>query len=347
VFQHSNVEFNTQMSKPLLNISIVVTEQCQASSIHTILDLFIAANHVAKRYLGLKQAPFNVQLVGIKKKVKTYNMSSIDNIQPIQQASKPDIVILPGAIEAVATEQEIRTCLDKYERVYEVLNTWHEQGALIASACTGNFLLAKTNALQGREATCHWAFSTMANRIFPNEQFCTNKLLIDHGDIISAGGATAIAQLVLYLMAREHSRELAQITAKMMLIEMNFEQQSRFAIFRPSHNHQDQIVSKLQKQLEIDYAQNFNLTQFSSDNALSEKQIVRRFKSATGETPLSYLQKTRIEKVKLALEAGSDAINKTIWNVGYEDISSFRRLFKKTTGLTLQEYRSRFSNYGI
>ncbi len=335
------------MSKPLLNICIVTTEQCQASSIHTLLDLFIAANHVAKGYMGLKQAPFKVQLVGIKKKVKTYNSSFIDNIQPIQQALKPDIVILPGAFEAVATEQEIRTCLERYKRVYDVLNVWHEQGVLIASACTGNFLLAKTNALQGREATCHWAFASMANSIFPNEHFCSNKLIIDHGDIISAGGATAIAQLVLYLMVREHSRELAQITAKMMLIEMNFEQQSRFAIFRPRHSHQDQMVSKLQKQLETGYVQTFNLSQFSNNNALSEKQVVRRFKSATGETPLSYLQKIRIEKVKLALETGISSINKAIWDVGYEDISSFRRLFKRTTGLTLQEYRSRFSNFDI
>ncbi len=324
-------------------ISIFVTEKCQASSIHTILDILIAANHVAKAYLGLNEAPFKVQLIGIKKKVKAYNLSYIDNIQPIKNDDAPDILILPGAFEAVATESEIRCCLEEYQSAYKIFNNWHKEGVLMASACTGNFLLAKTNVLAGRDITCHWAFSSIANKIFPNNVFRTNKLLIDHGDIVSAGGATAVSQLVLYILAREHSRELAQITAKMMLIEMNFEQQSRFAIFKPSHNHRDTIVSKLQAHLESKYAESFNLTEFSSQNALSEKQIVRRFKSATGETPLSYLQKTRIEKVKLSLESGVVSINKAIWNVGYEDISSFRRLFKKATGLTLQEYRSRFS----
>jgi len=324
-------------------IAIFVTEKCQASSVHTVLDILIAANHVAKTFLGLSDPPFEVQLIGLKKKVKAYNLSFIDNIKPIQHASIPDIVILPGAFEAVVSEREIRVCLDEYQSVYKVLNNWHKQGVLIASACTGNFLLAKTNVLAGREVTCHWAFESVAHKIFPNEVFHTNKLLIDHGDMVSAGGATAIAQLVLYLLAREHSRELAQITAKMMLIEMNFEQQSRFAIFRPRHNHQDKIVLKLQKQLEAQYAEPFYLNEFASNNALSEKQIVRRFKTSTGETPLTYLQKTRIEKVKLALESGVTSINKTIWDVGYEDISSFRRLFKKATGLTLQEYRSRFS----
>lgn len=331
------------MSKSTSKIAILVTEKCQASSIHTVLDILIAANHVAKSYFRTSEPPFKIQLIGVKKKVKAYNASFIENIQPIEQAETPDLVILPGAFEAVATEAEVRGILEAYKGVYKVLDKWHSQGVVIASGCTGNFILANTAALVGREVTCHWAFATMAGKIFPNAIFCTSKLLIDHGDIVSAGGAMAIAQLVLYLIAREHSRELAQITAKMMLIEMNFEQQSRFAIFMPSRNHKDEIVAKLQKHIETHYAENMNLSEFSSVNGLSEKQIVRRFKNATGETPLSYLQKTRIEKVKLALESGVTSINKTIWSVGYEDISSFRRLFKKTTGLTLQEYRSRFS----
>lgn len=328
-------------------IAIFVTEKCQASSIHTILDILIAANHVAKAYLGLSEPPFKIQMIGVKKKVKAYNLSFIENIQPIQYADVPDIAILPGAFEAVISEKEIRRCLDEYRSVYEILENWHKQGVLLASGCTGNFLLAKTNVLAGREITCHWAFSSLAKSIFPHQLFRTNKLLIDHGDIISAGGATAVAQLVLYIIAREHSRELAQTTAKMMLIEMNFEQQSRFAIFRPNNNHQDEMVLKLQDQLEVKYAESFMLSEFAAKNSLSEKQIVRRFKHATGETPLSYLQKIRIEKVKLALESGVDAINTAIWSVGYEDVSSFRRLFKKSTGLTLQEYRSRFSVCGL
>lgn len=328
-------------------ISILVTERCQASNIHTILDTLIAANQVAKAYLKADRSPFKFELIGLEKKVKAYNQSSIDNIQLIHKVSRPEIVIIPGAFEAAITTKEAIDCLEKYRDALEILNDWHKQGSLLASACTGNFLLAKTNALNGREITCHWAFSSLGRKLFPNERFHANKILIDHGDIVSAGGATAIAQLVLYIIAREHSKELAQLTAKMMLIEMNFEQQSRFAIFRPSHNHDDFIVLKLQKQLEENYSQPFDLNLFASNNALSEKQIVRRFKGITGETPLSYLQKLRIEKVKIRLESGTKSINKAIWDVGYEDISSFRRLFKKTTGLTLQEYKSRFSAWSL
>lgn len=331
----------------MTNICVLVTEKCQASSVHTILDILIAANHVAKAYLRADQSPFRFELIGLQEKVQAYNRLPIENIQLIQQVRTPDIVIIPGAFEATITIKEARICLEQYHPVFKTLRDWHQQGVLLASACTGNFLLANTNLLKGREITCHWAFSTLADKLFPNESFHTHKLLIDHGDIVSAGGATAIAQLVLYLIAREHSRELAQLTAKMMLIELNFEQQSRFAIFSPVHNHNDSVVLTLQKQLEESYAEPFDLNRFAAQHALSEKQIVRRFKQATGETPLSYLQKIRIEKVKLALEAGAKSINQVIWDVGYEDVSSFRRLFKKTTGLTLQAYRSRFSTCSV
>lgn len=325
------------------SIAIVVTERCQASNIHTILDILIAANQVAKAYLGAENSPFRFKLVGLETKVTAYNRSTIDNIQLIHRVERPDIVIVPGAFEAAISKAEAAECLENYRSVFQVLDSWHAQGALVASACTGNFLVAKTQALRGRDITCHWAFSSMARQLFPQGVFHTNKILIDHGDIVSAGGATAIGQLVLYLIARVHSKELAQITAKMMLIEMNFEEQSRFAIFRPSHDHNDMLVAKLQQQLEEHYAEPFDLASFAANNALSEKQIVRRFKNTTGETPLSYLQKFRIEQVKIKLESGSKSINQAIWEVGYEDVSSFRRLFKKTTGLTLQDYRSRFA----
>jgi transcriptional regulator GlxA family with amidase domain len=327
----------------LPTIAILVTDRCQASNIHTILDILIAANQVAKGYLGSGTSPFRFSLIGLKTKVQAYNQSSIDNIQLIHRVNRPDVVIIPGAFEAAIKEEEVKDCIGRYNSALRVIVKWHNQGTLLASACTGNFLLAETNLARGRPITCHWAFSSFARRLFPGESFHEHKLLIDHGDIVSAGGATAVAQLVLYLLAREHSRELAQITAKIMLIEMNFEQQSRFAIFKPSHDHQDAVVLKLQAQIEECYSESLDLSSFASNNALSEKQIVRRFKTKTGETPLSYLQKIRIEQVKLRLESSTANINKAIWDVGYEDISSFRRLFKKSTGLTLQEYRNRFS----
>lgn len=327
----------------MLNVAVLVTDRCQASSIHILLDVFIAANHVAKAYLGFQKSPFNLQLVGIKKKAKAYNQSTIENVQPIEQAVQPDVLIIPGAFEAIINEKSAQLFLKQYAKINPILKTWHQQGVLLASACTGNFLLANSGVASGRALTCHWASSTLAHNLFPLETFQSHKLIVDHGDIISVGGASAISQLALYLIIREHSRELALMTAKMMLIELSFEEQSRFAIFKPNLSHNDSMVLKLQKKLERDFTCSLDLKKFSSDNALSEKQIVRRFKKETNETPLSYLQKIRVEKAKLNLEENTQSLSQIIWGVGYEDVTSFRRLFKRMTGLTMQEYRDRFS----
>ncbi|MGB3665829.1 MAG: DJ-1/PfpI family protein, partial [Bermanella sp.] len=289
----------------MLKVAILVTDRCQASSIHTLLDVFIAANYVAKTFMGLQKSPFNLQLVGLKKKATAYNQSAIDNVQSIQQAAQPDVLIIPGAFEATIDKESAQKFLEQYVNINLSLNAWHQKGVLLASACTGNFLLANSGLVKGRALTCHWASSLLAHTLFPHEAFQSHQLIIDHGDIISVGGASAIAQLALYLIAREHSRELALMTAKMMLIELNFEEQSRFAIFKPNLSHSDNVVLTLQEKLEQEFACPLDLKQFSSEQALSEKQIVRRFKKETNETPLSYLQKIRVEKAKLSLEAGT------------------------------------------
>lgn len=128
-----------------------------------------------------------------------------------------------------------------------------------------------------------------------------------------------------------------------MLVELNLEQQSRFSIFKPEKKHADLLVAKLQKHIEALYQSDPDLPAFAEKVGIGLKQLSRRFKKSTGETPLSYLQKFRVEQVKMGLESRAKPINTLIWDAGYEDPSSFRRLFKRHTGLTLQEYRNRFS----
>ncbi len=327
----------------LLNVGIVVNERCQASSVFSVTDLLIAANYALQRYFDTRASLFSYQLIGLKSSVTAYNGSVIGPIIKIRDCTRPDIVILPGAFESVLTPSHSKILLDKMSGLFSTLKEWHQAGTTIASVCTGNFILASSDIAVGRTLTCHWASEETASTLFPSESFNTNKLLIDHGDIISAGGAMAVSQLALYLVHRFHSRELALATGKLMMVELNLNNQSRFAIFHPNTNHKDKIVSKLQNLIETSYNEELDISQFSMNEGLGERQICRRFKKATGETPLSYLQRYRVEQVKMGLESTSTAINNLIWNVGYEDPTSFRRLFKRSTGLTMQEYRSRFS----
>lgn len=152
----------------------------------------------------------------------------------------------------------------------------------------------------------------------------------------------ATSQMVLHLIARYHSRELALATGKLMMVELNLESQNRFAMHQPRQNHRDALVAKLQNTIETTFQSRLDLASFADFAGIGERQLSRRFKRATGETPLSYLQRYRVEQVKIGLESTSDTINKLILDAGYEDHTSFRRLFKRFTGVTMKEYRNRF-----
>ena len=327
----------------MINVGIIVNERCQASSVYSAVDLIIAANFALKHYLDDDRPLFSYQLIGISNKAQAYNGHMLSGLVKIQDCDRPDLAILPGAFESVLSSAHAKKLIAKMLPIQTMLRTWHDAGTVIASVCTGNFLLASAQVARDRALTCHWASEDTARQLFPTTTFDTQKLLIDHGDIVSAGGAMAVSQMLLYLISRFHSRELALVTGKLMLVELNLEQQSRFSIFKPEKKHADLLVAKLQKHIEALYQSDPDLPAFAEKVGIGLKQLSRRFKKSTGETPLSYLQKFRVEQVKMGLESRAKPINTLIWDAGYEDPSSFRRLFKRHTGLTLQEYRNRFS----
>lgn len=327
----------------MIKVGIIVNERCQASSVYSAVDLILAANFALNHYFNDDKPLFSHQLIGLKSKAQAYNGHFISGLVKIQECERPDLAILPGAFESVLEAAHAKKLLDRMQPIFKALSTWHTAGTTIASVCTGNFLLASSQVAKGRALTCHWTSEDTAHQLFPKDTFDTQKLLIDHGDIVSAGGAMAVSQMLLYLISRFHSRELALATGKLMLVELNLEHQSRFAIFKPDTKHGDPLVIKLQTHIEALYQSEPNLPAFAENAGIGLKQLSRRFKKSTGETPLSYLQKYRVEQVKIGLESRAKPINNLIWDAGYEDPSSFRRLFKRHTGLTLQEYRNRFS----
>ena len=327
----------------MISVGIVVTERCQASSVLTIVDLLIAANFAATQLLGQTQAPFESKLIGLRAKATAYNGCALAPIERIADSARPDIVLLPGAFEAVLAHEHMDKLLSRLDALYPHLREWHAAGSVIGSVCTGGFLVARAGLAAGRTMTCHWASAKTANQLFPGETFVAEKMLIDHGDLISAGGALAVSQLMLYLIQRFHGRELALATAKLMMVEPGDECQSRFAMFSPSKTHGDTLVAALQSQIERDLHLSIDFHAFAAAKGITERHLNRRFKKATGETPLSYQQRMRIEKVKSGLELSKKRLNTLVWEAGYEDLTSFRRLFKRYTGLTMQEYRSRFA----
>jgi len=325
-----------------MSVAILIGDRCPASGIFAVVDTLIAANYSYRKVSGEKKDLFSFCLIGKETEYKAYNGFMISQVVPYQQVERPDILIVPGMFEATVQEKRLAEALVALEDYLKLIQDWHKQGTIIVGACSGNFCLAASGIALNRPLTAHWIMEHLAIKLFPEQSFDVNQLMLDHGDVISVGGASAVAQMVLYLVERFFGRELALLTGRLMLIEPAQDLQTPFSMFLPNRQHDDPYVNQLQDLLEQNFQTLESLPDIMAEVSLSERQLTRRFKQATGETPIAYLQRLRIEFVRRGLENSNKQVNSLIWESGYEDVSSFRRLFKKTLGITMTEYRQRY-----
>ncbi len=328
----------------MMEVVLLALPHCAASSVHGILDILTTANYCHALTVGREaQKIFNMQVVTIDDQpVHAYNGSAIQPTISINDA-RPDIVITASAIEAISSANVLSQHLEALQAVYAQLRDWYNSGVLLASACTGTFLLAEAGLLEGKTVTTHWRAAEQFRRRYPDIHLEADKLLIDNGDIISAGGATAFIELCFHIIERFESQAIASAVSKLHVFDGRREQQAPYVMFSGFKSHKDERVKHAQEWMEQNYAGQFAMDDVAARVGLGARTFKRRFKEATGETPIGYLQQVRIEAVKHLLETTLQSFNEIIWKVGYEDISSFRRLFKRDTGCTMEQYRRRFS----
>lgn len=328
--------------KTPLNVQILTADRCQGSGVYMVIDTLIAANYCYRKLSQSRENFFDFKLVGRAASHTAYNGYAVNNVELIDLNDRPDVLIIPGIIEAVLKVDKIQSILDGFDDYVNVIQQWHQQGTVMVSSCSGNLLLAKSGFFADKALTTHWRLEENFKALFPNQALDTYQYMIDHGDLISCAGASAISQMTLYMVERFHSRELTLDTARLMLIEPNYGAQSPFSAFAPPKSHDDPYVEQLQTLLEAQFQEEVSLQQLMDQVAISDRQLNRRFKAVTGETPVGYLQRLRIEYVRRGLETSRKQVNSLIWESGYEDVSSFRRLFKKMLGMTMTEYRQRY-----
>lgn len=219
----------------------------------------------------------------------------------------------------------------------------YRHGTPIATMCTGTFVLAETGLLDGRAATTNWYFTRLFRRRYPRVLLQPERMLTEDEGLICSGASTAIFHLGLHVIERFGSPRLAAICAKALLVDPNQDSQAPYMIPDFSKGHSDRRIRQAQQWLENRYHRPITIQSAADVAGLSPRHFKRRFKSVTGETPIAYLQRVRIEAAKRRLETSSDPVSEITWQVGYEDSSSFRRLFKKFTGLSPRAYRDKFS----
>jgi transcriptional regulator GlxA family with amidase domain len=214
-------------------------------------------------------------------------------------------------------------------------------GADIMSACTGSFLLAEAGLLDGRTATTHWAFQALFTERYPSVRLAPQAILVDQGRIVTAGGATSFINLTLFLVERLLGQDVAWAASRMFLVDPNKSPQGAYAALSTQKGHDDKPILAAQEIIEREVGRLPQVDELARRVSLSRRTFVRRFHSATGNSPRAYTQRVRVEAAKRALERG-DSVSEVATRVGYDDAVAFRKLFVRLSGLTPAEYRSRY-----
>jgi transcriptional regulator GlxA family with amidase domain len=248
----------------------------------------------------------------------------------------PDLVVVPGL------DDDLARSFAENRGWVPWLAKWHAAGARIAGSCTGAFLLADAGLLDGKSATTHWMFAEELRRRYPAVAVTADRMIVDNGDVITSGGATAFLNLVLYLVERFAGHDRANLAAKVLLIDGHRPSQLPYIAFGRERSHDDLIVHQIQQHIDMNLGQPLRIVELAARFGLSERTLSRRFAAATGRGPQAYLKHARIQHAMRLLETTSDPIDQVRWRVGYGDPAAFRRVFKHATGLSPKGYRAAY-----
>jgi len=289
-----------------------------------------------------EEPPFAVEIVAPR---KTNTMAAsglpLSIHRAIEDLERTDIIIVPSML--CPDGYEWRT--GNYPDFVDWMTRMHKQGTLLCSACSGALLLAETGLLDGRRATIHWAFAPTFQRNFPDVDLCLEEVLVTSGDrseLVMSGASASWTDLLLHLVARFTAPATARAMAKFMLMQWHSEGQAPFVPFSAPRRHDDSMILSSQHWLSENYSVMGPVETMTRMSGVSGRTFTRRFKRATGYTPIDYVTRVRVEEGKRRLEQTDSPIEQISWEVGYEDSAAFRRLFKRITRLTPREYRKRF-----
>jgi transcriptional regulator GlxA family with amidase domain len=310
------------------------------SSIVGAYKIFTRANEYRKQ-AGKKQV-FKIELAGISKKVEFYE--GLFTVKPhthISAINKTDLIIIPSL------NHNYVKALKGNKLLVDWISRQYTEGAEVASICTGAFLLASSGLLDGRSCSTHWAAADTFKTMFPKVKLQAEKLITDEHGIYTNGGAYSFLNLMLYLLEKYFDRQTAIFCSKVFQIEMDRQSQSPFIIFTGQKSHNDDMVKKAQAYIETNAHEKISIEHLSSLFSVGRRNFDRRFIRATGNTPIEYSQRVKIESAKKAFETSRKTINEVMYEVGYSDIKAFREVFRRITGMSPLEYRSKYNKEAL
>lgn len=337
----------TTLQRPELSVSLVAVPEASAAIIYSLFEIFSSVGTTWQQitgqvYKGRRISPRIVAAtVGIEPASPGLSVCATNSFD---EKHRSQVVIVPDLFLDPQTPPS-----DQWVKAIEWIKQQYSMGAVICSVCTGSILLAETGLLDGLEATTHWSAKSVFSEHHQAVQLRPEKILLPAGEghrIITCGGSASWHELALYLIARFCSEDEARHIMKIFLLGDRGNNQLPFsAMVRPSQ-HDDNIIAEVQEWIALNYTLDKPVSKMIAISGLTARTFKRRFKAATGYTPIDYVQSLRIEEAKQVLETTRMPFEDVAVEVGYEDANSFRRLFKKRTGITPHLYRKQFQQIG-
>lgn len=322
------------------HVSILVPEEAVLAAITDPRYMFTAVNDFLQR--AGKPPMFKVELVGLSKEVLlNQGTFSVHTDALIKDIQKTDLIFVP------AISGDLPTALKKNEGFVPWIVKQHALGAEVASLCIGAFLLASTGLLNGKKCSTHWIYANEFRTMFPEITLVDDKIITEEDGLYSSGGATSYFNLLVYLIEKYAGREMAILIAKFFAIEIDRKSQSPFIMFSGQKKHEDEPIRMAQEFIEKNVTERISVEELAVKFAIGRRHFERRFKKATNNTPVEYIQRVKIEAAKKHLENTRKNVNEVMYEVGYSDTKAFRTVFKKITGLSPIDYKNKYNKGAV
>ena len=315
------------------HVSILPLYDATLTSIDSSYQLFSRVNDFMK--YGGKPPFYDIEIVGLEKNTQL-GIYNINSDKTIAQVKKTDVIVIPLLCG------DFKKAISENQKYTEWLLRQYRKRSEIVCLCVGSFYLASTGLLDERKCAVHWAAKNEFTELFPKVRIIDNNIITDEKGIYTCGGSYSYLNLILYIFEKHLGREISILASKMFEIDIERKSQNPFAIFIGQKKHGDETVLKAQEWIENNPTERYTVEDICNKLGVGRRTFERRFRKCTGNSTAQYIQRVKVEFAKKRLEMGRKTINEIVYETGYADIDSFRKVFKKVTDLSPIDYRKKY-----
>jgi transcriptional regulator GlxA family with amidase domain len=328
----------------IMNIAIVNFRDSVLSSVIGPYEMLGRTPSVLENFgIESKGVKFEVEIVTdfntISQSEVTAGHPWLSSAATIQNTKVYDLIVIPAM-----SDDKINVVLEREKKLIDWIKWQYHEGAEVASICLGAFILASTGLLNGKCATTHWLGVDYFREMFPDVKLVDDKIIVDNGNLYTSGGAFSFTSLMIYLIEKYCGHQAAITMSKVFLVHVHDTQQTSYSILSLQGRHNDKQIKFVQQYIEENYMNSLKIETLAKVAILGTRTFIRRFKKATGNTPYEYIQRVKVEVAKKMLEKSNEGVEQICMNVGYADLSAFRKVFKKNVGITPSDYKKRYSH---